>query len=165
MLSSSSNLPPDIVSLRSQLTEALAAKKAMQIERDRDRAEKDQLTEGLEAATERYMMAEKKYDRAKSTAVAKLEKQALLGAQKTSANESSIVKREDSEVNGMLENSDSVAKFEEANNKLLAVSQKQKEQIESLEAENATLSSQVSELTIKVSFERKGRGHNVLMIN
>lgn len=151
MFSSSSHPPPDIVSLQSQLAEALAAKKAMQIERDRDRTEKDQLTEGLEAATERYMMAEKKYDRAKSTAVARLEKQALLGAQKPSSNEISVIKREESETNGMLENTETIAKFEEANNKLMAVSQKQREHVESLETENAALNSRLSELTVKVS--------------
>lgn len=150
VFASSSRPVPEITSLQSQLTEALAAKKAIQIERDRDRSEKDQLEEGLEAATERYMMAEKKYDRAKSTAVAKLEKQALLGAHKSSANEASVVKREESETNGTLESTESIAKFEETNNRLLASSQKQKEQIEGLEAENAKLTTQLTELKVKV---------------
>ena len=152
MYASASTISETTSSIHSQLTRALAGQKTAQIERDRSRAETVQLEERLEAAIERYMMAEKKLDRAKSATVAKLERQALLGPQKA-AGEVESVKREESETNGNIDSNDGVVKaeMEESNNRLAALSEKQTEQIAALEAENVKLSSQITELQIKVN--------------
>ena len=105
----------------------------------------------LESASYRYMVAEKKLDRAKSTTVAKLEKQALLGAQKSSEEDGGPVRREESMSNGVTENGDAIAELEESHNKALSVSHKQKEQIEKLEAENLKLMTRLTELTAKAT--------------
>ncbi|KAL9112696.1 MAG: hypothetical protein Q9227_002999 [Pyrenula ochraceoflavens] len=147
---------PEITSAQTHLTKALAAQKVAQVERDRDRAEKVQLEERLEAAIERYMMAEKKLDRAKSATVAKLERQALLGPQK-SGGDADANKKEDIEMNGVIETNDITAKaeIEESNNRLSALSEKQKEQIAALEADKAGLNSQITDLQVKVCMHKR----------
>jgi E3 ubiquitin-protein ligase BRE1 len=94
------------------------------------------------------MTAERKIDRVKSVTVAKLEKQALLGATKPSE-EGGPVKREDGQANGTTDNSEELADLEQQLNKTAAVSEKQKEQLEKLEEENAALTKQLTELQAK----------------
>ena len=142
---------PEIVQLQSRLSQLLAAEKQHVLQLENYQTEKQELQDRLESASRRYMVAEKKLDRVKSTTVAKLEKQALLGAQKSSEDEGGPVKREESMSNGIVENGDSMAELEESHNKALAVSQKQKEQIEKLEAENSKLTTQLTELTAKAT--------------
>jgi E3 ubiquitin-protein ligase BRE1 len=149
LFSNSKGRSPDVLQLQSRLSQLLATEKQHVLQLESYQTEKQELEDRLESASLRYMVAEKKLDRAKSTTVAKLEKQALLGAQKSSEEEGVPAKREESTSNGVIENGDAIAELEEAHNKALAVSQKQKEQMEKLEAENSKLTTQLTELTAK----------------
>jgi E3 ubiquitin-protein ligase BRE1 len=140
---------PDVTELQSRLSRLLASEKSHVVELSRLQAEKEDLENRLENASLRYMMAEKKIDRAKSVTVAKLEKQALLGATKASTEEGGPVKREDSTVNGTTDNSEELAELEKELNKTVATSEKQKEQLDRLEEENAKLTAQFTELSTK----------------
>ena len=136
-----------MLDLQSRLSQLLANEKQHILELEKHRTEKQELEERLESASLRYMVAEKKLDRAKSTTVAKLEKQALLGAQKPPTEEGGAVKSEESSTNGVMQNGDNIAELEELHNRTLAISQKQKEQVEQLEAANSKLTTQLTELT------------------
>lgn len=145
----SRSFSPDITELQSKVSRLLAAEKNHVVELSRLQAEKEDLEHRLENASLRYMMAEKKIDRAKSVTVAKLEKQALLGATKAVTEEGGPVKREDSAVNGTADHSDELAELEKELNKTVATAEKQKQQLERLEEENAKLNAQLTELATK----------------
>ena len=140
--------PPDVANLQSQIAKLLAAEKGHVADLQKLHSEKDDLEHQLENASLRYMTAERKIDRAKSVTVAKLEKQALLGATRP-AEDGGPVKREDSQVNGTSDNSEELADLENQLNKTAAVSEKQKEQLERLEEENAKLTQQLTEYQTK----------------
>ncbi|KAJ4511600.1 E3 ubiquitin-protein ligase bre1 [Exophiala dermatitidis] len=140
---------PDVTELQSRISRLLAAEKDHVTELARLQQEKEDLEYRLENASLRYMMAEKKIDRAKSVTVAKLEKQALLGATKPATEEGGPVKREDSATNGTTDHSEELAEVEKELNKTVAASEKQKQQLERLEEENAKLNAQLTELTTK----------------
>jgi len=141
--------PPEVTELQSKISRLLATEKAHLTELARLQAEKEDLESRLENASLRYMVAEKKIDRAKSVTVAKLEKQALLGATKPSTEEGGPAKREESTVNGTADNSEELAEMEEKLNKTVAASEKRKEQLEKLEEENAKLTAQLTELSAR----------------
>ena len=151
LFSNSTRRSPDILQLQSRLSQLLADEKQHVLQLETYQTEKQELEDRLESASLRYMVAEKKLDRAKSTTVAKLEKQALLGAQKSSDEDGGPFKREESLSNGVVENGDAMAELEESHNRTLAVSQKQKEQIEKLEVENSKLTTQFTELSAKAT--------------
>ncbi|KAK5236597.1 E3 ubiquitin-protein ligase bre1 [Exophiala xenobiotica] len=140
---------PDVTDLQSRISRLLAAEKGHVVELSRLQAEKEDLEARLENASLRYMVAEKKIDRAKSVTVAKLEKQALLGATRPPAEEGGSVKREESVANGTTDNTEELAELETQLNRTVATSEKQKEQLERLEEENAKLNAQITELTTK----------------
>jgi E3 ubiquitin-protein ligase BRE1 len=142
---------PEVSEVQNQLAKKLAEEKASIAELEKVISEKQQLEEQLEAASLRYMVAEKKLDRAKSVTVFKLEKQYLLGAQRP-GNEStpSGSKEDTSAPNGGSPSGERNGDLEEAYHKIQAESQKQKEQLEALEAENAKLITQITALTMKV---------------
>ncbi|OOQ82094.1 E3 ubiquitin-protein ligase bre1 [Penicillium brasilianum] len=145
------DLSPDVTQLQDQLAKKLAEEKVTIARLEQTVAEKQQLEESLEAASLRYMVAEKKLDRARSVTVAKLEKQFLMGGQRPSS-EGAQAKREDSSpANGGTPVGERSAELEETNNKLNAVLEKQKEQLQKLEAENAKLLGQITETKIKGS--------------
>ena len=141
---------PDVADLQSQIAKLLAAEKGHVAELQKLQSEKEDLEHQLENASLRYMTAERKIDRAKSLTVAKLERQALLGATKQSE-DGGPIKREDSQVNGTADNSEELVDLENQLNKTAAVSEKQKEQLEKLEEENAKLVQQLTELQTKSS--------------
>ncbi|CRG88798.1 E3 ubiquitin-protein ligase BRE1 [Talaromyces islandicus] len=150
LLSVSPKATAEVSELQSKLAKKLAEEKVSITELEKALSERQQFEEQLEEASLRYMMAEKKLDRARSLTVAKLEKQYLLGAQRPGGDGSSANREESSPVNGSgppEKNTD----LEETYNKAVAVSQKQREQLEVLEAENAKLTSQVTSLTVKNS--------------
>ncbi|KAL2007265.1 hypothetical protein VTN00DRAFT_8703 [Thermoascus crustaceus] len=149
LLSHSPKAAPEVSELQSQLAKKLAEEKVSINELEKALSEKQQLEERLEAASLRYMVAEKKLDRARSLTVAKLEKQYLLGAQRPGG-DSATGNREDAGVNGV-SGADRNAELEEAHHKAVAISEKQKEQLEKLEAENAKLMSQITEINMKNS--------------
>ena len=125
---------PDVSSLEAKIKDLLASQKEYMLKLDRLNAEKDQLSEQLNAATLRYFKAEKKLDRAKSSQVLKLEQQAMANATKppaaAAANET---KPEQPEANGAAD--ELLLKYEEATASAL----KQKQQIDSILTEIKTL--------------------------
>ncbi|GAB1197378.1 E3 ubiquitin-protein ligase bre1 [Aspergillus pseudonomiae] len=143
--------PPEVSELQSQLAKKLAEEKATIAELDKALSEKQQLEESLEEASLRYMVAEKKLDRARSLTVAKLEKQYILGPQRPGGDSASGQREEQSVSNGTTPSAERGPESEEAHNKLVAISEKQKEQLQKLEAENANLLSQITDLNIKRS--------------
>lgn len=147
--SKSNDAPTDVSEVQSRLAKKLAEEKVTIAELEKTLAEKQQLEESLEEASLRYLVAEKKLDRAKSLTVAKLEKQQSMGIQRPG--ETAQAKREESSpANGGTPAGDRNPELEEANNKLTAISEKQKEQVRKLEAENASLLGQITEIKVKV---------------
>lgn len=144
--SKSNDAPTDVSEVQTRLAKKLAEEKVTIAELEKTLAEKQQLEESLEEASLRYLVAEKKLDRAKSLTVAKLEKQQSMGIQRPG--ETAQSKREESSpANG---GTPADPELEEANNKLTAISEKQKEQVRKLEAENASLLGQITEIKVKV---------------
>jgi len=150
---------PEVTDLQTRLSNLLAAEKSHIVELEKSRLEKEQLEERLENASLRYMVAEKKLERAKSAAVARLERQAILGGRSESgsglggAGDGSANAKNDSTggVNGIAENTDSATDAESGRKEAIAVAEKQKEQIEKLENENERLTGQLTALNVKLS--------------
>ena len=150
---------PEVADLQTRLSALLAAEKNHIVELEKSRVEKEQLEERLENASLRYMVAEKKLERAKSAAVAKLERQAVLGGRNDSGSglggtgDGTTNANKDSAggVNGVADGNDSAAYAESSRREAVAVAEKQKEQIEKLESENEKLTAQVRALNIKLS--------------
>ncbi|CAK42265.1 uncharacterized protein An15g00950, partial [Aspergillus niger] len=151
LLSKSPRTTPEASELQTQLAKKLAEEKATIAELEKALSEKQQLEESLEEASLRYMVAEKKLDRARSLTVAKLEKQYILGAQRPGGDSASAPKEEPSASNGATPSGERSPALEEAHSKLVAVSEKQKEQLQKLESENAKLLTQITDLNIKHS--------------
>ncbi|KAJ9642173.1 E3 ubiquitin-protein ligase bre1 [Knufia peltigerae] len=149
LFGSNNPVSPDITELQSRISRLLAAEKGHVVELSRLQSEKEDLEARLENASLRYMVAEKKIDRAKSVTVAKFEKQALMGATKMQTEDGSSAKREDSVVNGTTDHAEELAEAETQLNKTAAASEKQREQLEKLEEENTRLNAQITELTTK----------------
>ncbi|KAH0494107.1 hypothetical protein TgHK011_000740 [Trichoderma gracile] len=126
------NIAPKTAELESQIANLLAKQKEYHLNLDRLSAEKEQLSEQLNAATLRYFKAEKKLDRAKSAQVQRLEQQAFANATRpvTTPTEGGS---EPSEANGNA--LELTMKYEEA----AATVSKQKEQLDSLFAELKSL--------------------------
>jgi len=144
------DVSPDVATLQSKLAKKLAEEKVTIAELEKALADKQQLEESLEAASLRYMVAEKKLDRARSVTATKLDKQYLMGANRPNPDAAQTRREESSPANGGTPAGDRSNELEEANNKLSAVSDKQKEQLQKLEAENASLLSQITDLKVKV---------------
>ncbi|PYI23231.1 E3 ubiquitin-protein ligase bre1 [Aspergillus violaceofuscus CBS 115571] len=149
VLSKTAKVSPEVSELQTQLAKKLAEEKATISDLEKALAEKQQLEESLEEASLRYMVAEKKLDRARSVTVAKLEKQYILGAQRPGGDSASGPRDEPSASNGETPSGERSPALDEAHNKLAAISEKQKEQLQKLEAENAKLLSQITDLNIK----------------
>lgn len=111
------------------------------------KAQKDEVSERLEAASLRYIKAEKRLDRAKSSAVAKLEQQAIAGTGNSGG--SGIGGVEDVQMtNGIEEESaTSSSAYKEAQ----AVVAKQKEQLDAVTEENKTLNEQLTTANTRLS--------------
>lgn len=144
------NAPPEVTDLQSQLAKKLAEEKVAISNMEKTLAEKQQLEESLEAASLRYMVAEKKLDRARSLTVAKLEKQVLMGVSRPGSEGAQTKREESSPANGGTPVGERNFELEEANSKLSAISERQNEQLQKLEAENASLLSQITDLKTKV---------------
>ena len=137
---------PSVKELQERLASLLATEKAHIVESQRIIGEKDQLTERLEQASLRYLMAEKKMDRAKSAAVQKLESQAIMGgnnSETSTTSERKPSKADGSETNGQVDGS-TRAVSDTARKEALAAVAKHKTQTEQLETENKRL---IEELT------------------
>lgn len=140
----------DVQDLQSKLTKLLASQKEYVTKVDRLKLEKDDLSDRLETASLRYIKAEKKLDRARSSAVAKLEQQAIAGTGNSGGSGIGGVENgADIEMaNGIAEeNEASLTAYKEAQ----AIVDKQKEQLEAIMAENKTLTEQLSAVNIRLS--------------
>lgn len=132
-------LTPEASALEGKIAGLLSAQKEYLLKLDRLNAEKDQLSEQLNAATLRYFKAEKKLDRAKSAQVQKLEQQAFANATRPVA-ASSEGSAELAEANGTAH--ELLLKYEEAT----ASAAKQKEQLDAILSEVKTLQDENSTL-------------------
>lgn len=143
---------PEVRSLQERLAALLAAEKAHLIERQRISGECDQLSERLEQASYRYLLAEKKLDRAKSAQVQKLERQATMGghSESSSSSEKKSVKSEAAETNGEVDGAVHAA-AETARREALAASEKRKLQMEQLEAENKRLTEELTSAKVRLT--------------
>ena len=140
--------------LKSQLARSLAAEKGYVTALEKSRLQKEQLESQLENASLRYMVAEKRVDRQKSATVARLEAQAIAGGRNETGsglggNQDSVEPDSKTERGGQ-----ALFDAERAHQEAIAVSAKQKEQIETLEleneksrAENTALSARLTHLT------------------
>jgi E3 ubiquitin-protein ligase BRE1 len=148
-LSAARGRSPDIQDLQGKLTKLLASQKEYMVKLDRLRAEKDEISERLETASLRYIKAEKRLDRAKSSAVAKLEQQAIAGTGNNAG--SGIGKVEDTDVemtNGIeAESLASQSAYKEA----AAVVAQQKQQLEAITAENKSLTEQLTATNLRLT--------------
>ena len=146
---------PDVERLRAQLNELLAKEKEHAVDLRKAIDDKDSLSERLEQASYRYMTAEKKLDRAKSSQVSKLERAAMMGgngdaASPSASKKATSPKREHAEVNGELENGVATAEAEAARNEAIAAAEKQKAQLEEIESENERLTNELSAARTKL---------------
>lgn len=143
---------PEVKSLQERLAALLSTEKAHIVESQRITGERDQLSERLEQASYRYLLAEKKLDRAKSAQVQKLERQATMGGapEPSSSTEKKTVKTEAVETNGEIDGAVHAA-AETARREALAVSEQRKIQTEQLEAENKCLTEELTAAKIKLT--------------
>ncbi|RDA92806.1 hypothetical protein CP533_0809 [Ophiocordyceps camponoti-saundersi (nom. inval.)] len=132
-------LAPDVTALEAKLTSLLSAQKEYLLKLDRLDAEKEQLSEQLNAATLRYFRAEKKLDRAKSAQVQKLEQQAFANATRAAVTPGDGT-QDAAESNGTAD--EVLLKYEEA----LASTTKQKEQLDAILSEVRALQDENSNL-------------------
>lgn len=136
--------------LQSKLTKLLAAQKEYTVKLDRLRTEKEELSERLETASLRYIKAEKRLDRAKSSAVAKLEQQAIAGTGNSAGSGIGGVEHGgDTEMtNGVPEETEN---NQNAYREASAIVAKQKEQLDALAQENKSLTEQLTAATARLS--------------
>jgi len=141
---------PEVRELQEKIVALLATEKAHTVELQRVSAEKDQLTERLENASYRYLMAERKLDRAKSVVVQKLEQQAVLKS--TDDSSSSTIekqtKTEKVETNGDV-HAPNTTMLDSARREALAAVEKHKLHVEQLETENKRLRQETTEIKLK----------------
>jgi E3 ubiquitin-protein ligase BRE1 len=144
--SSRGQVLPSVTNLESQVNSLLAYQKDFLVKLDRLSSDKDQVSEQLDLATLRYMKAERKVDRLRSTQVHKLEQQALAHATtRPSAGPEAENGKVAGEVNGNIEALQ--AQLQETN----AVSEKQKEQLEAALSESKSLREELTAVQTKLS--------------
>ncbi|MCJ1472877.1 E3 ubiquitin-protein ligase bre1 [Lambiella insularis] len=145
---------PQTSELQARIAHLLSLEKSHVNELEKGRLEREQTEERLETASMRYMVAEKKLDRAKSLTVAKLERQAIASGRSDTG--SGLAGGTDGSgkndlPNGQSDNSESLAEAETARKEALAASAKQQEQLDQLATENEKLTSQVTALNSRLS--------------
>ncbi|KAK8171694.1 BRE1 E3 ubiquitin ligase-domain-containing protein [Phyllosticta citrichinensis] len=137
---------PDVKELQGQLSKILALEKQHAADLHQAIAEKEQYENRLQNATERYVLAERKYDRERSKAVALV---GLGGAPIPTTSKEDSKQKADSPpaVNGAMDNSELEASRREA----IAAANKRKAQCEQLEAENKKLVEEVSSFSTRLT--------------
>lgn len=126
----------------------MATEKDHVVQLQKVNTEKEQLSDRLDTATHRYLVAEKKIDRLKSQQVQKLEQQTVAG---------STVKEETPAATNGNEAAKSASpgpvteEVEAARNQAVAEAAKRKEQLEQIEQENKKLTEEVSALRVKLT--------------
>ncbi|KAI4918543.1 hypothetical protein J4E90_002929 [Alternaria incomplexa] len=140
---------PEVAKLQQKLSELLVTEKDHVVRLQRVTTEKEQLSDRLDTATHRYLVAEKKLDRLKSAQVQKLEQQAH-GTSAPSKEEAPSTSNGTEAVNGTSPGPIS-EELETAKNKAIAEAAKRKEQLEQIEQENKKLTEEVSALKVKLT--------------
>ncbi|OAL51313.1 E3 ubiquitin-protein ligase-like protein bre1 [Pyrenochaeta sp. DS3sAY3a] len=137
-----------VADLQETLSRLLAAEKETIVKCQRLTTEKEQLSDRLDTATHRYLLAEKKIDRLKSAQVQKLEQQAIA---------SSVVKEEAQAATNGTEavNGSSPGpvneELETSRDEAVAEAKKRKEHLEQLEQENKKLTEEITALKVKLT--------------
>lgn len=139
---------PDVNHLQQRISTLLANEKEHVAELQRVMTEKDQMSDRLDMATHRYMVAEKRLDRMKSQQVQKLEKQAMANTVKEEPASSSNGAEP---VNGTAAPGTINEEVETARDQAIAEATKRKGQLEELQAENKKLTEEVTALNVKLS--------------
>jgi len=139
--------PSDISQLQGRIAELLAREKVHITELERSRTEQGQLEERLEAASLRYMLAEKKLDRVKSTTVQKLEQQAIASGK----SESSVGLDNTADGGDIKVDTEALFEAEKAKKEADASFAKQKGQLQALEADNEKLVAQITTLESRLT--------------
>jgi E3 ubiquitin-protein ligase BRE1 len=141
---------PEVADLHEQLSKLLAAEKEHVVQLQRVTTEKEQLSDRLDTATHRYLVAEKKIDRIKSQQVQKLEQQAV--ASSTTKEDTPAPTNGVESTNGRASSPGLVSEeVETARNVAVADAAKRKEQLEQVEQENKKLTEEVTSLKVKFS--------------
>jgi len=140
---------PEVAKLQQKLSELLVTEKDHVVRLQRVTTEKEQLSDRLDTATHRYLVAEKKLDRLKSAQVQKLEQQAH-GTSAPAKEEASSTSNGTEAVNGTSPGPIS-EELETAKNQAIAEAAKRKEQLEQIEQENKKLTEEVSALKVKLT--------------
>ncbi|KAJ4366901.1 E3 ubiquitin-protein ligase bre1 [Neocucurbitaria cava] len=141
---------PEVADLQEKLSKLLATEKEHIIRLQRLTTEKEQLSDRLDTATHRYLVAEKKNDRLKSIQIQKLEQQAV--ATPVVKEEAPSATNGTEAVNGG--SPDPCTEKVEAQREYagaVAEAKKRKEQLEAVELENKKLTEEVSALKIKLT--------------
>ncbi|KAK6079270.1 BRE1 E3 ubiquitin ligase [Seiridium cupressi] len=136
-------IEPNVATLESQVNKLLAEQKEFLVKINRLSSEKEGVSDQLNTATLRYMKAERKMDRLKSSQVQKLEQQALASSTARPAgldHENGVT-----EVNG--NSAELQLKLKEAT----AVSDKQKQQLETALSESKKLQEELTTLQAKLT--------------
>ncbi|KAL8796059.1 MAG: hypothetical protein Q9195_001635 [Heterodermia aff. obscurata] len=136
-----------IPDLQSRISQLLAAEKIHITELDKSRKENENLEERLETASLRYMLAEKKLDRVKSTTVQRLERQAISGGKSESG--SGLGGAADSDESKV--DTEALFEAEKGRKEAVASFEKQKEHLAALEADNEKLTAQVTTLENRIT--------------
>jgi E3 ubiquitin-protein ligase BRE1 len=141
---------PEVADLQQQLSKLSASEKEHHVQLQRLSTEKEQLSDRLDTATHRYLIAEKKIDRIKSQQVQKLEQQAV--ASSTVKEEPPVTTNGAEPSNGKVASPGPVSEeVETAKNQAVAEAAKRKEQLELVEQENKKLTEEVTSLKVKFS--------------
>ncbi|KAI4638981.1 hypothetical protein J4E93_009469 [Alternaria ventricosa] len=140
---------PEVAKLQQKLSELLVTEKDHVVRLQRVTTEKEQLSDRLDTATHRYLVAEKKLDRLKSAQVQKLEQQAH-GTSAPAKEEAPSTSNGTEAANGTSPGPIS-EELETAKNQAIAEAAKRKEQLEQIEQENKKLTEEVSALKVKLT--------------
>ncbi len=140
--------PADLQELRSSLTKLLASQKEYMVKFERILEENKELVEQKESLMLRVVKAEKKLDRAKSAAVAKLEQQAIAGTGNSAGSgigkiENGFDTRGDV-ANGVKEDDSKIEAAQLAYKEASVLAEKQREQLDAILAENKVLTEQLT---------------------
>lgn len=136
---------PAVVDLQQRISTLLAAEKSHAIELQKLLQEKESLSDRMENAVSRYMIAEKKLDRAKSAQVAKLEAQAIATSKpEAAASGDTPVKAEPEDIAGG-------ADVEVRRKEAVALAEKRQQQLETLVTQNVRMENELA--AMKAKFE------------
>lgn len=138
----------EVQDLQQKLNKLLASHKDEMVKYDRMRVENEQAKERLESASLRALKLERKLERSKSSTVAKLEQQAIAGTGNSAGSGIGSVENgfdTRAEVaNGSKDNEAKVEASQIALKEAVAVSDKQKQQLEELFTENKSITEQLT---------------------